>query len=131
MGGRGTSSYSSNSPIRGVVVMSEDDFLARKGVGDVLSGYMDDKTRLPHGESFRQREKRLKESEKAISTHAEARKAARTEYRALVQSGKVRPPTPTERALKTAQGRSENKAVQAARRMLTKRGIDWKTGGKL
>ena len=111
--------------------MSEDDFLARKGVGDVLSGYMDDKTRLPHGETLRQREKRLNESEKAISTHAEARKAARAEYRALVQSGKVRPPTPTEQALKTAQGRSENKAVQAARRMLVKRGIDWKTGGKL
>ena len=54
MGGRGALSHAA-SRRSGVVVMSEDEFLASKGVGDVLSGYMDDKTRLPHGETARQK----------------------------------------------------------------------------
>ncbi len=132
MGGRGQSSRTvSLARKRGVTVMSEDEFLARRGVGDVLSGYTDDKTRLPHGETLRQRERRLKEGANAANAHYEARKAARLEYKSLVAAGKLRPPTHIESALKTAKGNPDKKAVQAARRVLKKRGIDWRTGKKL
>lgn len=130
MGGRGSSSYAA-SRRSGVVVMSEDEFLASKGVGDVLSGYMDDKTRLPHGETARQKATRQRQANAAASANFEKRKAARAEYRKLVESGKVRTPTAMEKRLRTAQGDPSNKAVQAARRVLTKRGIDWRTGKKL
>lgn len=108
--------------------MSEDDYLVSQGIGDVLSGFSDDKTRLPHGETLRERERRLGESEAAIAAHAEARRSARAEYRALVDAGKVRPPTTVEKKLRTARGNPDNDAVQAARRTLAKRGIDWRTG---
>lgn len=111
--------------------MSEDEYLGRKGVGSVLSGYMDDKMRLPHGETLRQRERREKEAVAAISAHAAARSAARAEYRELVASGKVRPPTAMEARLKVAQGDPSKQTTQAARRVLAKRGFDWRTGKRL
>jgi hypothetical protein len=111
--------------------MSLDDYLGRKGVSSPLSGYMDDKMRIPHGETQRQTERRQKEAAHARAEYEKKREAARTEYKALVDSGKVRPPTEMEKRLKTAQGRPENPAVQAARRVLTRRGIDWRTGRAL
>lgn len=127
MGGRGKSSMSASQPR----VMSLDEFMGAKGVSSPLNGYMDDKIRLPHGETQRQSERRQKEAAKARVEYEKKREAARVEYKALVDSGKVRPPTEIERRLKVAQGRSENAAVQAARRVLTKRGIDWRTGKAL
>ena len=127
MGGRGKSSMSASQPR----VMSLDEFMGAKGVSSPLSGYMDDKIRLPHGETQRQSERRQKEAAKARVEYEKKREAARAEYKALVDSGKVRPPTEVERRLKVAQGRSENAAVQAARRVLAKRGIDWRTGKAL
>lgn len=127
MGGRGKSSMSASQPR----VMSLDEFMGVKGVSSPLSGYMDDKIRLPHGETQRQSERRQKEAAKARVEYEKKREAARVEYKALVDSGKVRPPTEIERRLKVAQGRSENASVQAARRVLEKRGIDWRTGKKI
>ena len=127
MGGRGKSSMSASQPR----VMSLDEFMGAKGVSSPLSGYMDDKIRLPHGETQRQLERRQKEAAKARVEYEKKREAARVEYKALVDSGKVRPPTEIERRLKVAQGRSENASVQAARRVLEKRGIDWRTGKKI
>lgn len=111
--------------------MSLDDYLGRKGVSSPLSGYMDDKMRIPHGETQRQAERRQKEAAHARAEYEKKREAAKAEYKALVDSGKVRPPTEMEKRLKIAQGRSENPAVQAARRVLTRRGIDWRTGKAL
>lgn len=127
MGGRGKSSMSASQPR----VMSLDEFMGAKGVSSPLSGYMDDKIRLPHGETQRQSERRQKEAAKARVEYEKKREAARVEYKALVDSGKVCPPTEIERRLKVAQGRSENASVQAARRVLEKRGIDWRTGKKI
>lgn len=127
MGGRGKSSMSASQPR----VMSLDEFMGAKGVSSPLSGYMDDKKRLPHGETQRQSERRQEEAAKARVEYEKKREAARVEYKALVDSGKVRPPTEIERRLKVAQGRSENASVQAARRVLEKRGIDWRTGKKI
>ena len=111
--------------------MSLDDYLGRKGVSSPLSGYMDDKMRIPHGETQRQTERRQKEAAHARAEYEKKREAAKNEDKALVDSVKVRPPTEMEKRLKIAQGRSENAAVQAARRVLTRRGIDWRTGKAL
>lgn len=111
--------------------MSLEEYLGRKGVSSPLSGYMDDKMRIPHGETQRQTDRRQKEAAHDRAEYEKKRVAARAEYKALVDSGKVRPPTQVEKRLKVAQGRSENAAVQAARRVLTRRGIDWRTGKAL
>lgn len=111
--------------------MSLDEYMGRKGVSSPVSGYMDDKMRIPHGETQRQTERREKEAAHARAEYEKRREAARAEYKALVDSGKVRPPTEMEKRLKVAQGRSENAAVQAARRVLARRGIDWRTGKAL
>lgn len=127
MGGRGSSSASSSR----VTVMSLEEYLGRNGVSSPLSGYMDDKMRIPHGETQRQTERREKEAAHARAEYEKKREAARAEYKALVDSGKVRPPTELEKRLKVAQGRSENAAVKAERRVLARRGIDWRTGKAL
>ena len=124
MGGRGSSSASASR----ASVMSLDEYMGGKGVSSPVSGYMDDKMRIPHGETQRQTERREKEAAHARAEYEKRREAARAEYKALVDSGKVRPPTEMEKRLKVAQGRSENAAVQAARRVLARRGIDWRTG---
>lgn len=127
MGGRGSSSPSASR----ASVMSLDEYMGREGVSSPVSGYMDDKMRIPHGETSRQTERREKEAAHARAEYEKRREAARAEYKALVDSGKVRPPTEMEKRLKVAQGRSENAAVQAARRVLARRGIDWRTGKAL
>ena len=127
MGGRGSSSASASR----ASVMSLDEYMGREGVSSPVSGYMDDKMRIPHGETSRQTERREKEAAHARAEYEKRREAARAEYKALVDSGKVRPPTEMEKRLKVAQGRSANAAVQAARRVLARRGIDWRTGKAL
>lgn len=49
MGGRGSASASAKQPS----VISLDEYMVSKGVSDPLSGYLDDKTRIPHGETQR------------------------------------------------------------------------------
>lgn len=127
MGGRGSSSAGSKQPR----VMSLDEYMASKGVSDPLSGYLDDKTRIPHGETQRQKERREKEAAEARKEYEKKRAEARAGYQALVDAGKVRPPTKIEEKLRIAKGHPDNASVQAARRSLEKRGIDWHTGKKI
>lgn len=126
MGGRGARS-ATGAPR----VMSEQEYLDRKGVGSPMSDYMTDKVKLRNGTTARQRERMEKGADAARRDHAERRAAARAEYRRLVDSGRVRPPTSVEKALRTARGNPDNESVQAARRALKKRGYDWKTGKRL
>lgn len=113
-------------------VMSLDEFLGPKGLASPISGWLDDKQRgNKNFSSGNQREKFTKEARKNIDAYHQKRNAAIKEYKKLVASGKIREPTSLEKSLKTAQGHSDNKAVQAARRMLEKRGYDWKTGKKI
>ena len=111
--------------------MSEDDYLSSLGLGSVVSDYTLDTVRLPHGETLRQRRKRLEASQAAATAHFDARDEARKEYERLVNSGEVRPPTRIESYMRTANGHPDNQSTQAARRMLEKRGYDWRTGRKL
>ena len=50
----------------------------------------------------------------------------RNEYWQKVENGELRPQTRIEKLISTANGRIENECTMAARRLLDKKGIDWK-----
>ena len=108
------------------VYMTEDEFLGeyRSPVCD----YMLDKQKLPHGLS-KQDEKRLHEEfSRRQSAWKETRREKMQEYRRLVDEGKIIEKTAIQRSVETARSPlGEREAVQAARRMCKKRGIDWNT----
>lgn len=116
-----------------IPAMTEAEYLASKGLGSPMTDYMLDKMRIPHGETARQRAKRNQKAEKAMEEHAAQKEAARKEYREKIANGELREPTKDEAEqkridalVKTANGHDDNPSVQAARRVLDKRGIEWK-----
>lgn len=113
-------------------VMSEQQYLNSKGVGSVVSDYMMDKTVVRKSAYHQRQDER---SRKALKQNQDQyyskRNQARREYQRLVSSGKVRAPTQAEKTWNTAHGLSENRSVQAARRVLAKHGVDWKTGKRV
>ena len=106
-------------------IISEEEFLQMRGFG-TLSDYALDKCKIPHGETAKQEQKRLKQTETALTAFYEAKQATRQEYRERVKRGELRPPTVAESAIKAANGPEESEQTQAARRYLKKHGIDWK-----
>ena len=112
-------------------VMSLDQFLASRGVAAPISDFMIDKLKIPHGLTARQEQQFHKEAEAARNAYHNKRDAAIEEYERLVAEGKIRKPTIIEEALRKAHGHPDNPSVQAARRVLKKRGIDWRTGKPL
>lgn len=106
-------------------IMSEQEFLVSKGVGMVVSDYNLDKMRIPHGETARQKKKRIEEAAKANAEYSAKRQAAREEYKQLVDAGKIQKTGKYDELIKIANGHSDNPSVQAARRVLKKRGIKW------
>lgn len=124
MGGRGGSS--------GIIkTQSLDEYLGERGLRSPISDYMVDKMRIPHGMTARQNKQFLKDAEKSRTEYSSKRNAAIAEYNVKVESGKIKQPGKYDKLLKTARGHEDNPSVQAARRTLKKRGIDWKTGKKL
>lgn len=117
MGGRGSSSGVS------VKYMTEEQYVNSRA--SVLSDYMTDKIRIPHGETLRQKKKREKEAMQSIAENAKKREEARIEYRELVKKGKIKTPSNIMRLQQVARGHSDNESVQAARRSLKKRGYSW------
>ena len=117
-------------PLGQPAVMSESEYLSSKGVSE-HSDWNIDKVRIPHGETERQKRQRLKETNKKLDEHYSTLKSAREEYRQKLANGEIKAPSRIEQYLKAAQGHEDNAATHAARRALTKRGIDWKTGNKL
>ena len=107
-----------------VVSMTEDEYLSFKG-SSVMSNYMIDKERIPHGETARQKKKREAEAQQAAVNNYNERQRLREEYRDLVAKGKIKVPSKIEQLQKTARGNADNEAVQAARRLLKKRGYSW------
>lgn len=111
--------------------MTESEFMALRGVGDAMSGYTVDKLRGNRAlGTYRGRARFDKEVSEAGASYQQAREAARAEYKRLVDSGAIRDKTPLERRLTTAHGHPDNESTQAARRLLEKQGIDWRTGKK-
>lgn len=127
MGGRGAKL--SGSP----VAMTKDEFLAKRGLKDAMSGYGIDKTwgANQFRQTARGKERFLKEFAKNEAEYHNKRKAAISEYEQLVNSGKVREKSVIEKSLDIAHGHEDLPATHAARRMLSKRGYDWRTGKRL
>lgn len=103
-----------------------EDYLFSKGVGFPVSGYMIDKLKIPHGQTRRQRDKMMKEAERAENEYQMKRQTAITEYNQKVANGEIVEPTHLERRIRKAHGHPDNASTQAARRLLAKQGIDWK-----
>lgn len=57
---------------------------------------------------------------------AQRRSELQEEYQHLVAEGKIRPPTRIERLIEAANGHEDRTQTHAARRVLAKRGIDWR-----
>lgn len=133
MGGRGaSSSVAKGKSSNAKKAITEEEFLARKGVKDSTSGWVLDKMKGNRQlKTVRGRKRFEKEAAQAEKQYQEKRNKAKEEYRKLVDSGKIRNKTTIEKAMDRAKGHPDNTATQAARRMLAKRGIDWKTGKKI
>lgn len=105
---------------------SLEQFLAARGLSSPFADYSLDKCRLPHGETARQRVKRLRDTKRALDEYSARRQAAIVEYSDLVAAGIIAPKTRTEILIDRANGHPDNESTQAARRMCAKRGIEWK-----
>lgn len=69
-------------------VMSEQEYLNRKGVGSSLSGVMDDRLRsVRQLRSTRGEDKFHRENKKAIDSYQAKRNQSKREYQRLVSSG--------------------------------------------
>ena len=113
--------------------MTEDEFLALKGLGSAASGIGID--RYAGANMYyltnNQRRKTLQEINSQNDTYYANRAKAKEEYKSLVEQGKIVPKTTVERIITSAHGHPDLQATQAARRMAKKKGIDWKTGKKI
>ena len=112
------------------LVMTEEEYLGSKGYS--FMGYAEAGL---HNSSQHVSKRGKKEAvnyvrDKAVE-YDKKREELRQEYQEKVANGEIRKPTIVEQSLQTAQGMDDNPAVQAARRTLAKRGIDWKTGEKI
>ena len=105
------------------VKMDLDEYLGKKGLSSPVSNYTLDKIKIPHGETYRQRQKRIKDTERAIEDYSQRRNDAIEEYNTKVAEGEFIPKTQFERTLEKAQGHPDNASTQAARRLLVKRGF--------
>lgn len=112
--------------------ITEEEFLAMRGVGDELSGAGVDRigganlARL----SEKQRQKAKLEIASESATYYRKRQEARAEYKQLIESGTIRDKTSIEKIITRAHGNPDLQSTQAARRMAEKKGIDWETGEK-
>ena len=112
--------------------ITEQEFLALRGVGDSVSGYGVDRigganlTRM----SEKQRTVAKTDIAKGVNDYHQKRSEAKAEYKFLVDKGVLRDKTSIEKLITKAHGNPDNESTQAARRMAKKRGIDWKTGKK-
>ena len=102
-----------------------DEYLGQKGLGSPIDDYMLDKLRLPHGQTERQHKQMLKEAERAARKHYERRIIAIKEYEQKIASGEFVEKTIIEQLIDSANGHPDNASTQAARRALTKRGVNW------
>lgn len=108
-----------------MIVMNEEEYLAKQGVGSPFSGSSLDKCRFPNGLSKGQHQQMMKLVNKQDDAYYKKRAEAREEYKALVESGQIRPRTKEEDLIFKANGNPENASTQAARRLCQKKGIIW------
>lgn len=130
MGGRGSAGGWQKKIGKNAVTL--DEYLGKRGVAGSSSMWTIDKMRSNRQIGTQRGKDRFhKEYEKAESEYQTKRNAAISEYNAKIASGELRNKTTFERSLTVAHGHPDNPSTQAARRILEKRGYDWKTGNKL
>lgn len=105
--------------------MALENYLAQRGLSSPISDYTLDTTRLPHGETERQRRRRQAEVQRVAEDYQRRRRAAIDEYDRLVAEGRIRKPSKVDELRRVARGHPDNASVQAARRLLAKRGLGW------
>lgn len=111
--------------------MTEEEYLGFKGCSSPVSGYVLDKLRCNRQlKSERGKRKFEKECKIAADKYRIIRENEKQNYDFLISVGILRDKTLTEKSLCKAHGHPDNESTQAARRVLDKRGIDWKTGKK-
>lgn len=110
--------------------LSLEQYVAQQGHSMHYDGQLD-KVRMPHGETESQARKRLKQVSAEIKAHGERLAELRQEYEDKVASGEIQKPSKLDSLLRQAHGHPDNPSVQAARRVLAKRGYDWQTGDPL
>lgn len=100
-----------------------DEYLGKYGYASPVDDYMIDKTKLPHGETQRQKEKRIKENELSSEHYHSERQRLIDEYWKKIKTGEIIEPSKEEQWIKKAYGHTDNRSVQATIRMLKKRGF--------
>ena len=113
--------------------MTEQEYLDILGLGDVASGIGIDRyagANMYHL-SNKQRQRTLSDINAQNDVYYANRAKAKSDYNKLVSQGKIVQKTRIEQIITKAHGHPDNSATHAARRMLAKRGYDWKTGKKI
>jgi len=103
-------------------VMDFETFAAQNGAGALSDDVAIQ--RMPRA-SVNDKKRIMREWSQRENVRIAKRNNLRREYDAAVQRGEVRATTHDERLIRTARGHSDNESVQAARRALAKRGIQW------
>lgn len=130
--GRAESKDTATEKVSEAEPKSLEQYLGERGLSSPISDYMDDKLRLPHGETERQKNQRIKEGTEYSDEYHKKRQQAIEEYNEKVANGELRPLTAIEQLFERANGHEDNESTQAARRMLKKRtGVEWTKDSKL
>jgi hypothetical protein len=108
--------------------LTEEEYLAQNGAG-FLNGaepaLHHNRVNTKYGQS-----RLAKQALEEMTANDERRKLLRIEYADKVKSGEIVQPNKIDILIKTANGQEDNPAVQAARRLLEKRGISWENLSK-
>ncbi len=107
-----------------------EEYLAQKGLSSPIDDFMLDKLKLPHGQSKYDERTMHENARKSSQDYHEKRNAAIQEYNDKVATGEIVEPTNLERYIKRASGNPEKVSVQAARRVLEKRGYTQNGSGE-
>ena len=104
--------------------MTEEGYLAFKGAS--RQGFADAALHknIQEGRAKQEALKRMSTKDKILM---EKRETLRTEYAEKIKSGEIKAPTRIDKLVDVAHGMGENEAVKAARRLLEKQGVDWRT----
>ncbi len=130
--GRAESKDAAKEKVSEAEPKSLEQYLGERGLSSPISDYMDDKLRLPHGETERQKKQRIKEGNEYSDEYHKKRQQAIEEYNEKVANGELRTLTTIEQLFERANGHEDNDSTQAARRMLKKRtGVEWTKDSKL
>ncbi len=106
-----------------VTVITEEDYLASKGCGMAALGEPALHRMPGQSAGHASRERNLRNQAEKDRAWMVRREELRQEYREKLALGEIRMPTRIERLKQVAAGRPDNESVQAARRLLAKKGI--------